>query len=274
MKTISIAPIGGLGNRMLAISSFLSYCKKMNYRLRILWIPDKGLLCPLPDLFDFSERDDVEIKEITGWRRLLFDYPRKSVLWLSPISHYFLFAKRIYLKEYYSFWDIQNPAEELTQRIEKADSVYIVACRNLFEEKKMNLPTISDNVKKELQTIISEFTPDTVGIHIRRTDNIQSISSSPLSLYVEKMNEELKKNPKTMFYVASDSLDEKEKLKELFPDKIITSATEVRRDSKSGIIFALAEMYALAKTSKIYGSQYSTFAIVAGKIHPTEIHLF
>jgi hypothetical protein len=266
--------MGGLGNRILTISSFVTYCKKMNYRLRIIWGQDKGLLCPFSELFSFSEEEPIEVKEIPGWKRFVYDYPRKSVLWLSPVFQYFIFDKRIYLKEFNTIRKNQDPEEELTRRIGKANSVYIVGCCDLHKEKRVTLPKLSGNVAKTLQEITTDFTPDTIGVHIRRTDNVWSIRDNHLELYVERMNKELENNPATNFYVASDSMEEKIKLNELFPKKIITSMKEIRRDSRSDIIFALAEMYALAETRKIIGSRHSTFAIVAGKLSEGSIDLF
>ena len=102
-----------------------------------------------------------------------------------------------------------------------------------------------------------------IGVHIRRTDNTGSIQHSPLSLFVDKIQQELLLDPATRFYVASDDLTEKRKLKEQFGDRIITSWEEVRRDTLQGIKDAVVELYMLASTKKIYGSASSTYSMFA-----------
>jgi len=49
---------------------------------------------------------------------------------------------------------------------------------------------------------------------------------------------------------------------------------EIRRDSRSDIVFAPTEMYALAETRKIIESRHCTFAVVAGKLSEGRVDLF
>lgn len=113
---------------------------------------------------------------------------------------------------------------------------------------------------------VKEFSEYTVGIHIRRTDNLRSIQHSPSEWFIQKMKEELLEHPEAKFYVASDSLEEKQRLYSIFGDKIIAVWKETERSSKQGIIDALVELYALSATEKIYGSIGSSYSVMASRI--------
>lgn len=67
--------------------------------------------------------------------------------------------------------------------------------------------------RAKLGKVVAEFSERTIGVHIRRTDNVVSIQSSPLENFTNIMDEEIKKNANTKFYVASDDDEVKESLK-------------------------------------------------------------
>jgi hypothetical protein len=99
-----------------------------------------------------------------------------------------------------------------------------------------------------------------VGIHIRRTDHTKCIEYSPLEFFIETMNRE---PTDTKFYLATDCLETKNKLKELFKERIITSAFVLKRTSREGIRGALQDFVSLSNCSKIIGTKYSSFSEMA-----------
>ena len=105
-----------------------------------------------------------------------------------------------------------------------------------------------------------------IGVHIRRTDNALSIGKSPLDLYIDSMYKSIEDNPDVKFYVASDSKEEKEKLKNIFLDRIYFLDCVQKRDSLEGITDAIIELYLLSSTKKIYGSFASTYSTLAADI--------
>ena len=106
----------------------------------------------------------------------------------------------------------------------------------------------------------------TIGIHIRRTDNIGSITHSPTSLFIERMKEEIRKDEKCLFYLATDSEKEKEQLKKIFGKNLITSPHAADRNSINGMKDALTELYILSRTNKILGSMQSSYSETAAQI--------
>lgn len=80
-------------------------------------------------------------------------------------------------------------------------------------------------------------------------------------------------NPRTKFYVASDSLEEKENMAHIFGNKIITTRSTLKRSTKAGIADALVELHLLASTAKILGSIKSSYSMLAAELNgiPLEI---
>lgn len=99
-----------------------------------------------------------------------------------------------------------------------------------------------------------------VGVHIRRTDHTKCIEHSPLEFFIDTMNKEA---VSTKFYLATDCFETKNKLKEMFKERIYTSDIILKRTSKEGIKGALQDFVSLSKCSKIIGTKYSSFSEMA-----------
>ncbi len=113
--------------------------------------------------------------------------------------------------------------------------IYINTCNDFYYQKEgMALFKPINKIQILIEKYTQRFSSKTIGVHIRRTDNTESIQNSPLELYIHQMNVDL-------------SLDK-----------------EV--DLKAGMIGAMIDLYCLAKCSKIYGSYWSSFSEVAARI--------
>jgi hypothetical protein len=58
----------------------------------------------------------------------------------------------------------------------------------------------------------------------------------------------------------------KQELRDVFGHRIVTPSAEARRDGVDGIRGGLIDMYTLAATRRIYGSQGSTFSKMAARL--------
>jgi len=74
-------------------------------------------------------------------------------------------------------------------------------------------------------------------------------------------------------FLATDSEEVKTELRKTFGDCIITPSSKADRDSVAGIQHAVAEMWTLAATDKIYGSAGSTYSTMAAMIGNTPIEI-
>lgn len=265
MKTFTLVPVGGFGNRILAISSALIYCQAKNIHLEILWFKDPGLNCDYDLLFSLKKAlDQVEIRNAKGLDFVLRDNPRKKNFWIPRLFEKVLFDKCIYY--YDEDYEPENVDPRLDPSLDSFQHIFMVSCREYWKSMDMYNwlsfhPTIEDRVK----SVFDKMGSHVVGVHIRRTDNWVTLAYAPTDMFVDAMKKELENDPEVCFYLASDSLDEKKYLMNLFGNQLVTSMKETSRNTIDGIIDALVDMIILSRTQKMYAGQ-SSFAFIASKI--------
>jgi len=111
------------------------------------------------------------------------------------------------------------------------------------------------------EDLFAKLSGPIVGVHIRRGDNNASIKESPSELFWEAMTAYPEA---TMFYVATDSMEEREEAVRRFPGRILTgSATILSRNDPFGCREAMLDFYCLSRCSEILGSYYSSFSEMA-----------
>ena len=103
--------------------------------------------------------------------------------------------------------------------------------------------------------------PNTVGVHIRRTDNARSIKDSPTEAFFRAMDAY---NAATTFFLATDSTAERAAVLARYPGRVVTIPTECyHRDLLKGIQEAFREFLGLAACAEILGSAGSSFSEMA-----------
>lgn len=269
-KTLTLVPIGGLANRYYAITSAIAFCKDHNTELRVIWFKDRGMGADFHSILELSEdvdRNNVRIID-AKWFHYIYDKPRKRNLWIPWIWQKINFSQC--LSEKYAY----VPSDNLLSKLKMYNKTYIVAYYPFYSTSEMfRYLSPREKIRERIKEQTSNFNDRIIGIHIRRTDNIRSINKSPLSLFIDKMSEEIEKDPSALFYVASDSVEVKLKLRESFGKKVLYSDFIQQRDTPEGIIDAVIELYTLASTKKIYGSFASTYSTLAAAISNVELEI-
>jgi hypothetical protein len=103
--------------------------------------------------------------------------------------------------------------------------------------------------------------PNTVGVHIRRTDNARSIKDSPTEAFFRAMDAY---PAATTFFLATDSPAERAAILARYPGRVVTIPTECyHRDLLKGIQEAFREFLGLAACAEILGSAGSSFSEMA-----------
>jgi hypothetical protein len=266
-KTMFIfCPLGGLANRMRVIDSAYNFSKTSNKDIRLYWMKDQALNCKFETIWE-----PIEKLRDTNSRFFIrfFKLRRKSVVFRKLLS---LLDKWKWLKVYDEMqYDALVTFTRNIEEVTRYKHAIIFSFTSFYAQPIFlrHLFNLQPDILTKIENETKGFTENTIGVHIRRTDNIDSIQQSPLELFIEKMKEEVKLNPETNFYVASDNAEVKATLKAEFGDQVMLAKGELARDSESGIIQAVVEMYALSGTSKILGSFFSSFsemaAIIGGK---------
>lgn len=204
--------------------------------------------------------------------RFVYRSPRRHTLWLPYIVAPLFFDMRIYPQDFLRLRE-QGVIEET---LRKGKRVVMESCwefGDYHSSLSRNFVPVPDILAVVNDFTSKFFTPHTIGIHIRRTDNVLSIRQSPLSLFVDAMQHEIEQCADVNFYVATDDNMTKEELKRKFGERILTLPAECSRTSISGMKDAVKEMWLLSRTARIYGSFYSSYSVIASQLTNIPLHI-
>lgn len=254
---IYFEPKAGLCNRIKGIASAYKIAKELNESLTIIWMNNQECNCPLDKLFILPS--DIQIKNIPYI---------PSIRLCSYVDRMFRYS---YIRNCkYSILDdeIYQEIEDIKAKI-KGNNVYIHTAANWYAgEEALSIFRLSDACKAMVDFVKAKFHSPVIGVHLRRTDNETSIKESTTEDFVACMNQEMAKDPAVCFYVASDSSQDKAYLIEKFGEHVIQSDNiMLSRNQEKGIMAAVAELYLLASTDKIYGSKGSSYSHTASQIY-------
>ena len=298
LKKIVIQPTGGLCNRLRAIDSALHLLKttdKTNY-ITVVWENNHELGTAYKTLFQQNNKIKV-IETLPFVGKNMLNPIQMTKVWnvITPTEKNYQksYKLRQVLGRETKLDEIiyQDEMVELVKNgfdfneLKNYESLYIVSCFNFeidyenkysTDRKTMAYPfsefTAHDFVNSKIEDISNTFTAFTIGLHIRRTDHVGAIKNSPLSLFIEKMNEEIAINNKTNFFLATDDKETERELLRLFGNRIIVNQDKAfDRSSEKGVQDAYIDVVCLSKTSQLYGSHASSFSETAAKMGNVEL---
>jgi hypothetical protein len=265
---ITIKPEGGLGNRMRAIDSALLIAKSEGKTINVIWEMTFELNCSFSKLFRFPDAVNLTERKINrlfkSLKGLLYRSLRKTGVHLPLGYDIHLFDDEIL--------DLKRRNVDFRQLMGPDKSVYINTCNQFFqgpESFKAFIPV--PEIQQIIDSYVKGFNSNTIGVHIRRKDNLRSIKHSPLEGFVALMEKEVNNNPETLFFLATDSEEVENTLLEIFKGRIITHKKMLDRNTEAGIQDALIDLFCLSKTRKIFGSHYSSYSEVAAQINNIEL---
>ncbi len=266
---ITLQTFGGLANRMRAIDSAYLISQHIQCPYHVLWEKSFELNCSFFRLFNPIKNLNILEYHSGGIKKRVTDHMVRT-LWKTGIriptgfSKYYNDQDILHLKRSnYSFEDFKNHQPLFIRTV------------NRFYDGDHSLNIFQPIA--ELQSIIDRYHTlygkNMLGIHIRRTDNMQSVRYSPLQGFYDIMDAEIQKDPTTMFYIATDSPEDEKNIRSRYLDRIISHDKSLSRNSEKGIQDALIDLYCLSNTQKIIGSYYSSFSEVAAQIRNIELLL-
>ena len=265
MNNLLFIPVGGLANRMRAVASAVTLMRRVQGAVSAIWFQDWALNAPFNALFQPLEVDGVTMREATFCDRIVYDRPRKKNLYLPRLFQKLLFTHALYEKSItplrLQHFDFEKWAAQ--------GNCYLASYTNflpydydLLRQLFVPQPEIMAMIEQNIQ----QFSKRTIGLHIRRTDNIASIQQSPLELFLQAVEKELTYDPNTTLFLATDSEEVKAEFLKRYGNQVITAKEKSDRDSIAGIKGGIIDMYTLAKTQKIYGSFQSSFSELAAQL--------
>ncbi len=256
---VKIIPTGGLCNRMRAIATGVAVAQRYNCSSTIYWNNSLGLKADFCQLFKPIPTTSIKLIENKKW---LYDVNgSKDYIMRWPLLK-LLFGQTVFNFSIYRDGEVYNKLRRSNTR-----NLLLISCYPMcwdYNIQGMFFP--QDDIQQRIDKVTDQFSEHTIGVHIRRTDNVVSINSSPLENFIRLMAEEIKKDYGSKFYVASDDDEVKKELMAKYPDRIITLVDDTNRNSLEGMKFAVVDLYCLSKTQKIIGSVGSSYSQVAAEI--------
>ena len=258
---ITLVPFGGLGNRLKAISAGIRLARQTHSDIDIYWVVDGGLACRFDQLFHPIDTDGVRLIEATADDLKRWDRPRRKNFF-RPYLYMLCHGVKV-------FANVQTQ-DEIDQYFADGTphQVWISSC--VYFPDKEHVPVDAydifhplTEIQADIDRIARDFGDNTVGVHVRRTDNAGSIQGSKTEDFLECM--ELQPAD-TRFYLATDEEDIKTLMRGEFGDRIISMDAEACRSTADGIRNAVIEMFVLSRTCRIFGSHQSTFSAASACI--------
>ena len=262
MTNLTLVPTAGLCNRINAILCAIAISKVTDLNTQIYWEKSSECYADFSDLFQPIQ--GFPVHKLTSF--VLKPGNAKNLFLPSILRK--LMLKKCHNGEKTTFVDILPMLRE-------QENIYINSS-NRFSVQDITKSVGEifrpiDILEEKINNIVSEFSDETIGIHIRRTDNVQSISESPIERFEQFIEEEIAKNPNCKFYLATDDIEIKQLFKQKYPNNIIAKENELKRNSVKGMQDAVIDLYCLAKTTMILGSSHSTYSLMASWLYNTPL---
>lgn len=264
---IIIEPYGGLANRMRVIASAMAI-NKQKQQIKLIWNVNADLNCKFTDIF--NPILNIEITDDSAKYKYIKATNQEKIykrILATLINKWYGIDYCIKEQDFDKY--IWNKKINLSEIIAKNKNTYFYTCEELNFETNINffdyfIPT--QEIQDIIQQTTAHFNQNTIGIHIRRSDNSKSIQYSPTKLFIERLTNEVNKNNNVNFFLATDDHETETEMKQKFGHKIITYQKELNRNSKKGIIDAVVDLFCLSKTRYIYGSYWSSFSDIAARL--------
>ena len=132
------------------------------------------------------------------------------------------------------------------------------------------------SIRAKVESLAAAFGPHTVGVHIRRGDAWNSPRASGFrrssdAAFFARMDAELAAEPRTNFFLATDSPATEERFREQYREAVMVNRDKrfvpsVPKRPKDNQRDAVIDMFALARTRKILGNNASSFSRMAADI--------
>lgn len=265
---IVLAPRGGLCNRLRTLLSVVGF--PVPTTCRVLWARNEECYARFDELFEPLSVAHVSMEDCPWWAAVA----RRRNLHLPHLVRQ--------LMGYEQYEDLRSP-EVYLSLLELLRSHYGsdgrregIASAKLFISSSTELrhyPREAYDLLRPLPVIAeriaalrNQFAAHTVGVHIRRTDHRASIAHSPDTAFLRAMDEEVRRDPTVRFFLATDDDALKQRLKERYPDRLITQPQTPPRNTLDGMRAAVIDLWCLAATQKLLGSYGSSFTDTAAEM--------
>lgn len=265
MSNFIFIPVGGLANRMKAVASSFILAQQNQIKTNVIWFQDWALHAPFNTVFEPIHSPNICIKEASLIDHIIYDRPRAKNLYIPRLFQYFIFRSCLYEK---TIQDLKKQNFNFNNWIQKGH-VYMASyldfqeiSTDILRQLFIPLPPI----QARIDHLSQQFSPYTLGVHVRRTDNAASIELSPIELFFTAIDKEIDLYADASIYLATDDESVKLELQKRYGKRLLFAKDKADRSSITGIQGGIVDMYALARTQKILGSFHSSFSELAAQV--------
>lgn len=261
---LTITPQGGLCNRLRVLFSAIQAANNGVRPIEIHWARNPECCAWFEELFLPISTPSIKVVHRKWWA-----LPRtRRNLHLPEFLRYAMgyFVQRANCvpeddTEFYS--------------LAKAPKVYLSGCSKLcsYDKSCVEMVIPEPSLKQRIDSIVQNFSAHTIGVHIRRTDNVVSIEHSTNQGFMRAMDRALEADSKANFFLATDDAALKRELIEKYGDIIITQQAPVSRSSIEGMRDAVVDLWCLASASRIIGSYWSSFSDTAAELFDAPLEI-
>ena len=272
MKTpkIIVYPLGGLANRIRSLASGVWLSRQLGVGLRVVWSVDNDLHAPFGQLFRMADTE-IEFTQPSAFARwLLYMMPRRRNLYLSGVWQKLNYGLSLTDGgRLDSMLETPERVGELAkQAIARGRDVYFASCAEFYDFpaellREIMIPTA--DIEARIDRNLEQTGRNVVGVQIRRTDHRVCIASSPTEGFIRRMHELLEQDPEVKFFLATDDEDEKRRIREEFPGRVVTNESVASRRSVDGMKDAVSDVMTLSRCKLILASRGSSFGQLAAR---------
>mmetsp|Transcript_25516 Transcript_25516/g.62070 ORF Transcript_25516/g.62070 Transcript_25516/m.62070 type:complete len:452 (-) Transcript_25516:49-1404(-) len=291
-RVLFIHPQNGLGNRMRVVGSGIAWAKSNGPRILIVvWEKDIHMQADFFDLF--QDRDNLVVINKLSEAWPLENSHKEDVAW-----NYI---------DMYNYMETEKYANKGALVVDDPiKHVYFRACELIATEDERAMQRASSRAMRQLRfatAVLNKVVEierrhgtlsNKIGVHIRQmsvkdefsrgfnatkeygTTSLEKMeawrSLSSLDTFAKEMRAQLKSNPASTFFVATDSPAVFDELDRMFPGKISSvdrreaTACRAKRNLPCTRL-ALADLIALTRTELFLGSLGSSFTNMVVKLH-------
>lgn len=255
---LTLVPLGGLCNRLRVVLSAIQSASQTNGGICIEWKANSECHAHFSQLFLPVNTGNLRITDCRWWAR---PARRRNAYWPHVVRY--AMGYRLQREGY-----VTKNLDELCAILQSRRKCFISSGSQLCPYSRSCIEHLAPqpDIQHAIDRLAAKFAKNTVGVHIRRTDNTAAITHSPLDAFRRALDNEIRQDFNVRFFLATDDEKVKTQIQQEYPDRIIAQHTDVRRDTLQGMKEAVIDLFCLAATRKIIGSYWSSFTDTAAEL--------
>ena len=268
MKRLTVVPHGGLCNRLRVLLSALHVSRQLaDVQVDVVWARRAECGADFSELFQPLDEGRFGV--------------RRGAFWLTPVNrrnaHVPALLRSCRFDKQIALYHPSRD-EGVEALLQHYDRLYLstpyALCPYPPSLAQQLRPTTA--LQAEIDACLHHFGLDasapSLGVHIRRTDNVRAQAVSTLDAFQEGIRQFLQRYPQGIVFVASDEPVVATALAATFGEAVrFRPAESIRRARCEDIMAAVVDLYVLSACTYVLGSYWSSFSDMAAELGGKEL---